>query len=92
MPSAELVFRGARVVDPAAGRDEVADVRVSDGVIAEVGTGLGRASAEVLDCHGLVLAPGLVDLHTHLRARLRPAATRPWPRWPTPIRWPTTRP
>ena len=67
MPSAELVFRGARVVDPAAGRDEVADVRVSDGVIAEVGTGLGRASAEVLDCDGLVLAPGLVDLHTHLR-------------------------
>jgi dihydroorotase len=67
MPSAELVFRGARVVDPAAGRDEVADVRVADGVIVEVGTGLGRASAEVLDCDGLVLAPGLVDLHTHLR-------------------------
>jgi dihydroorotase len=67
MPSAELVFRGARVVDPTAGRDEVADVRVADGVIVEVGTGLGRASAEVLDCDGLVLAPGLVDLHTHLR-------------------------
>jgi dihydroorotase len=67
MPSAEFVFRGARVVDPTAGRDEVADVRVADGVIVEVGTGLGRASAEVLDCDGLVLAPGLVDLHTHLR-------------------------
>lgn len=67
MASAGIVFRGARVVDPAAGRDEIADVRVSDGVIAELGTGLGAASAEVLDCDGLVLAPGLVDLHTHLR-------------------------
>src|SRR5688500_10718307 len=67
MPSAELVFRGARVVDPVSGRDEVADVRVRDGLVAELGTGLGSASAEVLDCAGLVLAPGLVDLHTHLR-------------------------
>jgi dihydroorotase len=67
MPSAELLFRGARVVDPTSGRDEVADVHVRDGVVAEVGTRLGVASAEVLDCEGLVLAPGLVDLHTHLR-------------------------
>jgi dihydroorotase len=67
MPSAELLFRGARVVDPVSGRDEVADVRVRDGLVAELGTGLGAASAEVLDCDGLVLAPGLVDLHTHLR-------------------------
>jgi dihydroorotase len=67
MPSAELIFRGARVVDPVSGRDEVADVRVRDGLVAELGTGLGAASGEVLDCDGLVLAPGLVDLHTHLR-------------------------
>ena len=67
MVSTGFVFRGARVVDPVAGRDEVTDVRVSGGVIAELGPGLGGASDEVLDCRGLVLAPGLVDLHTHLR-------------------------
>lgn len=58
-----LVFRGARVVDPASGRDEVADVAVVDGLVASD----AGAGATVLDCDGLVLAPGLVDLHTHLR-------------------------
>jgi dihydroorotase len=58
-----LLFRGVRVVDPAEGRDEVADVAVRDGLVAsEAGAG-----ETVLDCEGLVLAPGLVDLHTHLR-------------------------
>jgi dihydroorotase len=62
MPS-RFVFRGARVVDPAVGRDEAADVAVVDGqVAADAGGG-----ATVLNCDGLVLAPGLVDLHTHLR-------------------------
>jgi dihydroorotase len=40
---------------------------VRDGVVTEVGPGLVAAGAEVVDCDGLVLAPGLVDLHTHLR-------------------------
>ncbi|HET9672591.1 MAG TPA: dihydroorotase, partial [Actinomycetota bacterium] len=62
-----LLFRAARVVDPASRHDGVADVRVADGVVAEVGEGLAAGSAEVVDCDGLVLAPGLVDLHTHLR-------------------------
>ena len=56
-------FAGARVIDPASGRDEVADVVVDGGLIAAS----SGASATVLDCDGLVLAPGLVDLHTHLR-------------------------
>ncbi|HLA92096.1 MAG TPA: dihydroorotase [Actinomycetota bacterium] len=58
-----LVFRGARVVDPASGRDEVADVAVVDGLVASD----AGAGATVLDSDGLVLSPGLVDLHTHLR-------------------------
>ena len=61
--SERLLFRGARVVDPASGRDEVADVLVEDGLVSSE----GAANATVLDCDGLVLAPGLVDLHTHLR-------------------------
>ena len=67
MASPELLFRGARVVDPAGDRDEIADVLVRDGVVAGVERGLDSASAEVVDCDGLVLAPGLVDMHTHLR-------------------------
>jgi dihydroorotase len=63
--SDRLLFRGARVVDPAAGRDETADVLVDGG---RIGPSEGRVvGATVLECDGLVLAPGLVDLHTHLR-------------------------
>ncbi len=64
---AELLLMGGRVVDPAAGLDRGADVRVADGHVAEVGPGLDRAGAEVLDCDGLVVCPGFVDLHVHLR-------------------------
>jgi dihydroorotase len=63
-----ILFRAARVVDPASGRDEVADVLVEDGWIAAVGADAGSGvRADVLEAAGLVLAPGLVDLHTHLR-------------------------
>ena len=62
-----VLFRGARIVDPVAGRDDVADVSVVDGRIDQVGQGVEAAGPEVLDCAGLVLTPGLVDLHTHLR-------------------------
>jgi len=66
MPERTL-FRGARVVDPAAGRDEAVDVVVEADVIVDVGPGLPASGAEVVDCEGLFLSPGLVDLHTHLR-------------------------
>lgn len=67
MADPELLFRNARVVDPAGDRDEIADVLVRDGVVADVGHGLDAAAAESVECDGLVLAPGLVDMHTHLR-------------------------
>jgi dihydroorotase len=58
------LFRGARVLDPAAGRDEIADVLVDDGLLSPAES---VSNATVVDCDGLVLAPGLVDLHTHVR-------------------------
>jgi dihydroorotase len=67
MTEADLLLRGARVVDPASGRDEVLDVLVRAGEVAEVGPDIAGGSAEVLECDGLIVAPGLVDLHTHLR-------------------------
>jgi dihydroorotase len=62
-----VLFRGVRLVDPAAGRDEIADVRIEDESIAKIGTGLSSSGATAVDGDGLVMAPGLVDLHAHLR-------------------------
>jgi dihydroorotase len=62
-----LLLRGARIVDPSTGRDEIGDVRIEGGVIADVDAGLPTDGSEILECAGLVLAPGLVDLHAHLR-------------------------
>jgi dihydroorotase len=45
--------------------EDAVDVAITDGVISAVGSGL--TGAEVIDGGGLVLLPGLVDLHTHLR-------------------------
>jgi dihydroorotase len=67
MPDAVLLL-GPRVIDPASGRDEVADVLVEDGRVSAIGRDAATGvRGEVLDCAGLVLAPGLVDLHAHLR-------------------------
>jgi dihydroorotase len=62
--SKAITFTGARVVDPASGTDKVVNVTVADGLVTEVG---GAVQGRAIDADGLVLAPGLVDLHTHLR-------------------------
>lgn len=64
---ADTLIRGARVIDPAAGRDETADLLMRDGRIAAVGSGLSTDGAAVVEASGLVCAPGLVDMHVHLR-------------------------
>jgi len=63
-----LLIRGGRVIDPSRGHDGVADVLIKNGLIADVGRGLGAPDgAEVMDAKGMVVAPGLIDLHVHLR-------------------------
>jgi dihydroorotase len=63
-----LLLKGGRVIDPARGIDQVADVLIQDGKIAATGSGLGTPDgAEIRDVSGLVVAPGLVDVHVHLR-------------------------
>ena len=64
---ADYLIRGARVMDPSSGFDGVADVWIENGVIAAVGKDLTADGAAVIDGAGLVAAPGLVDLHVHLR-------------------------
>ena len=64
-----LAIHNGRVIDPALGRDGVADVVVVEGRVARVGPGEGAAVVEAdrIDATGLVVAPGFVDLHVHLR-------------------------
>jgi dihydroorotase len=64
-----IAIHNGRVIDPALGRDGIADVVIVDGRIARVGPNEGDAviDAERIDATGLVVAPGFVDLHTHLR-------------------------
>src|SRR5438445_4263929 len=63
-----LVLRGGRVIDPSRDLDETADVLIQDGKIAGLGAGLGAPDgAEVRDVRDRVVAPGLVDVHVHLR-------------------------
>ncbi|HEX4007636.1 MAG TPA: dihydroorotase [Acidobacteriaceae bacterium] len=64
-----LLIRGGRVVDPGSGLDAVRDVLVRDGKIAgiEASGQIKSAEAEVVNAKGLVVAPGLIDIHVHLR-------------------------
>ena len=63
-----LLIRNGRVVDPSQGLDEALDLLIEDGVVAALGEKLD-ASGEVpvLDAANLVVAPGFIDLHCHLR-------------------------
>jgi dihydroorotase len=63
-----LLVRGGRLVDPAAGRDGRFDVLVEDGMVAAVAARIDPpAQCEVVEAEGLVVTPGLVDMHVHLR-------------------------
>lgn len=62
-----VLIKGGRVVDPANGRDETADLLVVDGVIQAVGRLDPPTGIAIVQADGLVVAPGLVDMHVHLR-------------------------
>ena len=67
LPKADLVVRGARVLDPGEGIDARLDVRIDAGVVSELGTALPANAHRVVEADGLVLAPAFVDPHVHLR-------------------------
>jgi len=63
-----ILIRGGRVIDPSRRTDGIADVYVSEGRIASVGRNItGEDDAQVIEAAGKVVAPGLIDLHVHLR-------------------------
>jgi dihydroorotase len=62
----DLILRGGRVIDPSQGLDAITDVGFSHGKVAAVGRNLAADGADVRDVSGLIVAPGLIDLHTHV--------------------------
>jgi dihydroorotase len=62
--SFDLVLQGGRVIDPSQGIDAIMDVAFRNGAVAE--TGVGLVGAEVRNVSGCIVAPGLIDLHTHV--------------------------
>ncbi|HXH96826.1 MAG TPA: hypothetical protein VNH40_06400, partial [Gaiellaceae bacterium] len=66
-PGADVVVRGARVLDPGEGIDATLDVRIDGGTISAVAPEVEANGHRVVDGAGLVLAPAFVDPHVHLR-------------------------
>jgi len=67
-----LLIKNARVIDPASGTDERMDVLIEGGKISEIGRGIPESKAGgipegIIEAQGKVLAPGLIDMHCHLR-------------------------
>jgi dihydroorotase len=63
-----ILIRSGRVVDPSRGLDEVTDLFLADGKIQALGRDLGRPDdALIVDAGAMVVAPGFIDLHVHLR-------------------------
>jgi dihydroorotase len=67
MAESSWLIKGGRVVDPASGFDGIANVLIRSGKIEAVGSGVDASDVPVIDATGQVVAPGLVDLHVHLR-------------------------
>lgn len=68
MSTRDLLLKGGRIVDPSQGMDSVGDVLLRGGKVEACGSSLGTPDgAEVIDCSGLVVTPGMIDVHVHLR-------------------------
>lgn len=63
----DVLIAGGRVIDPKNGVDTQLDIAISEGSIASVGAGLSRHHArEIVEADGMMVVPGLIDLHTHI--------------------------
>jgi dihydroorotase len=63
---ANLVLTGGRIIDPANGRDEIADIAFADGKVVAIGRDVSGDGATVISVAGKLVVPGLIDLHAHV--------------------------
>lgn len=63
----KILIKGGRVINPATGFDSVCDVFIADGVVQKIGENLTESADKVIDASGKIVAPGLIDMHVHLR-------------------------
>ncbi|HKY93452.1 MAG TPA: amidohydrolase family protein [Nevskiaceae bacterium] len=77
----DLLLRGGTVVDGTGGPRRVADVAIGDGVIRAIGALDGHGAARVVEAQGLIVAPGVIDPHTHYDAQVN------WDPWATASGW-----
>ncbi len=63
----KLLIKGGRILDPASGRDEIADILIEDEKIYEINPSGSQLDAEAVDASGKLVIPGVIDLHVHLR-------------------------
>ncbi|MGN0157765.1 MAG: dihydroorotase [Brotaphodocola sp.] len=68
-----IIIKNGRVIDPKTGLDQVMDLIVKDGKIVKIGKGIGtdaddhNSDVQVIDASGMIVAPGLIDVHVHFR-------------------------
>jgi dihydroorotase len=63
----KILIKNGTIVDPANNIEELADLLIQDGIIKEIGKNLSYVDAKVVDCKGMYVVPGLIDMHCHLR-------------------------
>jgi dihydroorotase len=61
------LLRHGRIIDPSQGLDQVGDLWISDNKILGIGSSLANFADITLDCSGMIISPGLIDMHVHLR-------------------------
>jgi dihydroorotase len=63
----QLILRKGRVVDPSQDLDKVADIGIDDGHVTEIATRIRKKGRKEIDARGLIVMPGFIDMHVHLR-------------------------
>jgi dihydroorotase len=62
-----FLIKNGRVLDPSQDIDRISDVAIQDGVVAQIGLDLDSSGSTVFDASGMIVSPGFIDMHVHLR-------------------------
>ncbi len=67
MTNMKLLIKGGTIIDPSQGGEQFGDLLIENGVVVEIGTAITSDDAKIFDASGLIVTPGFIDLHVHLR-------------------------